>query len=537
MTRVVPSTEAVTELWAQILGLDNLASSDCVLAKGASSRHVMQFINRAFEIFGRRLKIREVYTESTSDAIAAKLAAISHEPSKSSTTVFVDGNPPSPAQRHFYLEAEKRPDAPFLFLPFVVRIRGNLNLEALRESFHIASKRHESLRSCFVRFADRIERRVHEAAPVQFEQFSLGRGLDQEGQLASASDFVQTQIKAGMDLSVAPLYRLWVSQPDNNDHLLVVIVHHLILDGHSIGLWLRETAQIYSSIISGFVPLSDRQGPQDSDYIAWYQSYFDASRREAVKASFRDMLRGARLAVSLPTMLPRTNVPADMKGYLRVHVPDEIVATIRRAAIDARSSVFSILIAAWNVVLHRYTGSTDLVIRVAGSVRDRTEFESIVGMLWTPLFVRCRFSPSTEFKSLIECATEGVSRALGHQHLSTEDARTALLPDIDLDTNAPDFHFTLHDDRIHSEVALTGLEVKILSIPVTDHGADIKVHLREGNNRLDGRIVYRSDLFSTEFIAQLFNDFTGALQTLMNDPLKQVGAVELTSTHYGNAIR
>jgi hypothetical protein len=529
--RAIPSTEAVTELWAQILGVDSLASHDCVLAKGANSLNVMQFINRAFDTFGRRLGIREVYAESTSVAMAAKLSAISHEseqPSKLGASVSIYGNLLSPAQRHFYLEAEKRPDAPFLFLPLMFRIRGDLNLVALRESFQLVSQQHESLRSCFVRVADRIERHILKAAPVELEQFSLASDLQQERQLESASHFVRKHIKAGMNVSVAPLYKVWTSKLENKDHVLVVIVHHIIMDGYGIGLWLRELAYVYSTIISGRGSLITRQGPQDSDYIAWHRHYFDSSRRADCKASFRHMLGGARLAVPLPTMSPRADALADMEGYLSVHVPTEVVAIVRRAAVDTKSSVFSILIAVWNVVLYHYTGATDVVIRVAGSSRDRTEFRPIVGMLWTPLFVRCKFSAKTEFNTLIDCAREAVSLALHHQHLSTEDARAALMPENDLDTTPPNFHFTLHDDRLHNAFALTGLEVETLRIPVTDHGADIKVHLQVGkNDRLVGHIVYRSDLFAKKFIEQLFNDFIGAIKALMNDRLRQVGAVEL----------
>ena len=511
-----PSSEEIATFWRRVLAVDTLAETENILAKGATSLHVLQFVNWIENHWNRRLPIRTVYMGPTVRECTAAVAllddAIRTAHHARNAVDFLPGL--TGAQRHFHSEARRNPVNPSLYVEAAFHVTGDLNLQALRQSFDIVGCRHEALHCYFMQEGVAVERRLDPDAKADIRYLNVAdTELPRDITRLSACLSLDL-IEETIDLSRAPLYRVVLADLGRRDWLVFVCAHHIILDGPGLHIWLSEVSAVYAAILATGSATPALPTPQQSTYLAWLDAQLSGQVvGEAVNA-FRHTMAGADTTISFaPAELTRSG-PGLMRGSYRIPFTEKECAAVARFAADHRCSLYAALITAWNIVIYRRLGMRDMIIRAAGSARDHAEFAQMIGMLWSPLYVRCQFSSDTTVGQLAGLAQASVVRSQAFLHIPFDTLVDALRPEIDMAKTPPNFHFTLHGNRVGRSLRLEGAEVSPLSFERIDNGADIKIHMNNGGDRLTGRLVYRADRLSESFVGELGSEFCSVVVRL-----------------------
>ncbi|KVW47251.1 condensation domain-containing protein [Burkholderia ubonensis] len=526
-----PSSEAIATFWRRILAVDTLAETDNILAKGATSLHVLQFLNWIEKHWHRRLPIRAVYMGPTVSECATAVAVLAPiSPDDSIRTAdharnavdFLPGL--TGAQRHFHAEARRDPANPSLYVEASFHVTGDVNLPALRQSFDIVGRRHEALHCYFVHEGAAVERRLDPDAQAGIRCLNID-DTELPRDIATLSARLSSDlIEQTIDLSRAPLYRVVLAELGRRDWLVVICAHHIILDGPGLHLWLREVSAVYAEILATGSATPALAAPQQSTYLAWLDAQLSGEIvGEAVNA-FRQTMTGADTTISFAPAERTSGGPGLMRGSYRIPFSEKACAAVSGFAADHGCSHYAALITAWNIVIYRRLGMQDMTIRAAGSARDHAEFAQMIGMLWAPLYVRCQFSSDTTVGQLAGLAQASVARSQAFLHMPFDTLVDALRPEIDMEKTPPNFHFTLHGNRLDRSLRLEGAEVSPLSFERIDHGADIKIHMNDGGDRLTGRLVYRADRLSESFVDELGREFCGVAARLRDWAQQSISA-------------
>ncbi|QJP71581.1 condensation domain-containing protein [Burkholderia glumae] len=516
-----PSSDTIATFWRRILAVDTLAETDNILAKGATSLHVLQFINWIEKHWHRRLPIRAVYMGPTISECAMAVAVLAPvSPDDSARTAYAAPNTVdflqvlTGAQRHFHAEARRDPANPSLYVEASFHITGDVNLPALRQSFDIVGRRHEALHCYFVHEGAAVERRLDPDAQASIRCLNIDdTGAPRDISTLSAR-LAADLIEQTIDLSRAPLYRVVLAELGRREWLAVICAHHIILDGPGLHLWLKEVSDVYAEILATGSVRPALAAPQQSTYLAWLDAQLSSDVVVDAVDAFRQTMSGAETTISFAPVERTSGGPGLMHGSYRILLSENARAAVAGFAADHGCSHYAALITAWNIVIYRRLGIQDMTFRAAGSARDHAEFAQMIGMLWAPLYVRCQFSSDTTVGQLAGLAQASVIRSQAFLHMPFDTLVDALRPEIDMEKTPPNFHFTLHGNRLDRSLRLKGAEVSPLSFERIDHGADIKIHMNDGGDRLSGRLVYRADRLSESFVSELGREFCGVAARL-----------------------
>jgi len=522
-----PTLQRIVGLWERVLEIDGIFPTDNVFARGASSLQVLRFIEEFFRQFGQRVSIAQIYRNPTPerllDGITAHTAVPERAAAASDTQDEVLPEAASAAQRLFYSDWKKNPRDPAIYLSVAFLVEGALDLAAFQRSVNAVAARHEALHCHFTMVGDSLVRRFVSDTAVPVRVFPVGERLGSDIRRA-ALPIVARIIDETIDPEIWPNFRVEVHRPHTALSLIVIVAHHIVLDGPGFRNWLDELSHAYADAVRGSLPAANLTCAQQYTYTAWQHRLLADGARGRLCVEFAEAMRGARFTVPLPLVDRAPTSCGAMHGFIKFGVPRAAAQALEALAIGEGTGAFSALVAVWNAVLYRLCGVTDVVVRVAGSARDNLDFAEIVGVLWTPLFIRSRFEPAMAFAALMASTHQAVVQALRFQHLPIHDVWEALRPAVDLEREPPNFHFTLHRDEPDKVFALERLRVRALPSKRVDSGADIKVHLHAHGAGLLGYLLYDMNRVSELTVRRLVADFLLALEVFVHDPQLSVDA-------------
>jgi amino acid adenylation domain-containing protein len=412
-------------------------------------------------------------------------------------------------------------------IPIGFRLRGPLDRAALERSLIEIVRRHEVLRTVFVSVDTRpVARVLPGSVPLVFDDL---RNRPEPARTAEVAERFAREEEHLFDLQQGPLFRAALLQIGDDDHALLLNVHHTVFDAGSWPLLFDELNVLYSAELKGAPsPLPDLR-IQYRDYAAWQRLLDVSGAWDSDRIYWQQQLAGGTDARSLPTDRPRPPARTDRGAELRFDLPDAVMDAVRALASVEMASPFMVLLAAYQAWLARYTGQDDVLTGTPVSNRQRTEVEHVIGFFVNTVVIRSRLDAGMSFRGLVRLVRDTVLAAHEHQHLPFEQVVRESRPERD-SSHTPLFQtLFVYQTTSAPLLRLDGVEVTRLHADTRTAKFDVTLSLTDGVPGCSGRLEYSTDLFQPDTIARMCEHFRILLGSALADPDCSLADLQLMS--------
>ena len=403
-----------------------------------------------------------------------------------------------------------------------------LDIHALEQSLTELVHRHEALRTCFPVMGGVPCQRILEPAPhlLVVKDLQSLAGNAQAAQLQTLARAFGAHL---FDLARGPLFRTKLICLAPDDHVLLLCMHHIVTDGWSLDLLFDELGELYQ-VFSTRRPSRLKEDPlQYADFTLWQREHLNAHRLQPLVDAWRSQLDSAPDAITLNTDKPRPPVASNAGGEVFFRISSALTDSIRALCVTSGTTTFMVLLAAYAVLLHRYSGMVDMVIGAPVANRTYTELEQIVGLIVNTLALRIDLHGDPSFLELLGRVRETAIAAYERQDLPFEILVSALEPDRDLSRNPLFQVMFAFQSRPSIPAQLGPLDVEVLNVPLGFSILDINLLIWESPEEFTCLWVYDSDLFERETAEQMVNHLTAVLEAVVSDPSSRLSALPLLS--------
>jgi amino acid adenylation domain-containing protein len=407
-----------------------------------------------------------------------------------------------------------------------IRIRGVLDLDALRRALDAIVARHETLRTTIVAIDGTPQQIVAPALSIPLPVTDLSALPDRETQ---AQRLAVEEVRRPFDLARGPLFRAILFRLDPDQHLLVLTVHHVISDAWSLGVLFRELGALYRAFIGGDPSPLPELPIQYADYAAWQRRTLRGEMLERELAYWRGQLEGLPPALELLTDRPRPTVQSTRGAKQSSFIPKPVTDGLKELSRREGATLFTTLLAAFHTLLGRYTGQDDIVVGSPIAGRTQAETERLVGFFVNTLALRLDQSGDPTFRELLHRSREVTLGAYTHQDLPFEKLVEELQPERDL-RRTPVFQVAFAFQNFPShKLELPGLTLH--SEPAESGTAkfDLMLYMWQRADGLRAVLEYNIDLFDAGTIIRLLGHFQTLLESIVRDPDRRLSQLPLHS--------
>ncbi|HEX3127371.1 MAG TPA: amino acid adenylation domain-containing protein, partial [Thermoanaerobaculia bacterium] len=519
--------ELLAGAWAEVLGVERVGARDDFFDLGGHSLLATRLVSRVRGLFQVELPLRALFETSVLSGLAERIDRLRQDgeglqPPPILRAGEAEG-PLSFAQERLWFLERLDPGTPFYNVPFALRIVGGLDAGRMAAAFAEIVQRHEALRTTFGQRDGRPWQRVAPPADLPVPEIDLA-GLPLERREAEAARRLREEAFRPFDLERGPLLRVLLVRLGAEERWAFLNVHHLVSDGWSIGVLVRELGTLYGG---GELP---RLPIQYLDFAAWQRAWLEGEVLQEHIRYWRERLRGARTVLDLPADRPRPPVQT-FRGALRPVRPLELPGALVRdlATLGRRhgATLFMTLLAAWQTVLYRYTGQDDLLVGSPVAGRGRRELEGLIGLFVNTVVLRGELHGDPTFAGLLARIRADALGAFAHQDLPFERLVDELRVERSL-ARHPVFQvvFALNNTPWEGLV-LPGLALEPLTVESGTTKVDLLLALAEGPDGLSGGWEYSTDLFDASTVERMTGHLRTVLEGAAADPSRLLSDLPL----------
>ncbi|ARU60228.1 hypothetical protein CBW65_03505 [Tumebacillus avium] len=535
---ITPSNDVeakIAGIWAEVLHTEQVSVADNFFDLGGHSLMVTQVVSRVNKEFGIKIPLRTLFEAPTVIELAERveaLCAVETSPAKSEapiTPVSRDGKLPlSFSQQRLWVLEQLIPGLTAYNIPYAVRLTGVLHHAQFETALHEMIKRHESFRTTFSDANGEPEQVIGEAVPTPLAVVDLTH-LSGAAQAEEVTRLVQAENTTAFDLRNGPLIRYQLLKLGEQEHVLLLTLHHIISDGWSRGILTQELTQLYAALVSGKAPALPHLPLQYADFAAWQRKFLQEELGPQLDY-WKNLLGGDLPALQLPTDRPRPRPPMQTfnGAQLTFRLPREVGDKLIHLSQKQGATLFMTLLAAFQTLMMHYSGQQDFAVGTPIANRNRQDTESIIGFFVNTLALRADLSGNPTFLELIGRAKESALGAFANQDVPFEKIVEEVETDRDL-SRSPLFQvlFGLQNFQ-QSKIELAGLTFE----PVEDTGSTAKFDLsllmsEDDEFGVGGTFEYNTDLFDASTIERLHGHFVQLATLLADDPSQRVGSLSL----------
>ncbi len=511
-----PTEEVLAAIQAGVLGAERVGIDDDFFALGGHSLLATRVVSRLRAAFGIEAPLRLLFEAPTVRRLAARIDAMlsAGEREEVAPIVRVDRDRPLPlsfAQERLWFLERLLPGVGLYNMPLRLRIRGEVDAEALRRALEATVARHEALRT---RYRETDGAPVQEIVPPRRFDLAL---IDVAGE-GEATAWLDGDAWASFDLANGPLVRAALVRIDGGDAVLAFNVHHSVGDGWSWGIVLRDVSTAYAAIRRGASPDLPPADLQYADFAAWQREWLSGERLETQLAYWRRALEGAPALLELPTDRPRPSRPGHAGALHPFALTTDLSERVRALAAREGATPFMALLAAFQALLARWAGQRDVVVGSPIAGRNHAETEGIVGFVVNMLPLRADLSENPTFRELLAQVRRATLDAYAHQDLPFERTVEELRVERSM-SHEPVFQvlFSLHN-MPPMELRLEGARAEMEEVTRRAAKFDLTMELREEDGRVVGALEYDTELFDAATAERLAAHFAALLEAVAADP-------------------
>ncbi|HEY8023894.1 MAG TPA: amino acid adenylation domain-containing protein, partial [Burkholderiaceae bacterium] len=519
---------AMLSIWQELFGRPSIDRHDDFFELGGHSLLATQLTSKIRVEFGVELPVNAIFEAPTVALLTARLA-LSDAELRSGNALpaigIVSRQGPLPlsfAQQRLWFLDQFESRSAFYNIPAAVRLRGTLDVSAILQTINEIVRRHEALRTTFVSVDGSAMQVIASQLELALPLIDLS-DLPASQREARARLLQEDEAQTPFDLANGPLVRGSLLRLTADDHVLLLTMHHIVSDGWSMGIVVREFGALYAAFSQNLSSPLAELAIQYADFAHWQRQWLSGDLLQKQLAYWEQHLAGIPSLLALPTDRPRPPTMSRNGATFTFDIPAATVTAIQAVGRHSQSTLFMVLSAAFNVLLARYSGQTDICIGTPIANRSRSEIESMIGFFVNTLVLRTQVDLNLDFLSLLEQVRRHTLAAYANQDVPFEQLVESLQPERHA-SYTPLFQvmFVLQNMPM-DELALPGLTMQILESESATAKFDITWTLTEKEGRLQGNIEYNTDLFDRATIARMSMHFTHLLDAISLDPSCAVG--------------
>jgi amino acid adenylation domain-containing protein len=531
-----PMEKLVADIWSQVLRGGPVDIHDNFFELGGHSLLAIQVTSRISQAIQIDVPVRTLFEFVTVAALAERLehqVDVQREQRDQQelyippiVAVSREGNLPlSFAQQRLWFLDQLEPGSSSYNVARARRLRGSLDVAALTAAINDIVRRHESLRTCFGSEQGTPFQQIMNHAPLAIPVFDLLDLPDPEREVETER-LATEEINQPFDLTEGPFLRARLIKVRDDDHVLVITIHHIAADEWSLAILFRELAVLYDAFTHGQPSPLFASSIQYADYASWQRQWLQGDRLEKLVSYWRNHLAGVPAQLSLPTDKPRPAVQSFRGAHETFGLSDFLTAELKAFSRREGVTLFMTCLAAYQILLSRLSGQQDLLVGTDVANRSRVETESLIGFFTNLLPLRARLANDLEFTELLQQVRETTLEAYAHQDLPFEKLVEELRPERDLGRN-PMVQVLLVMQNPDSPMELSGLEVAPFNLPLDTSRFDLVLFLAESEAGIEGFWLYNPDLFERATIARFSTNYEKLLTGIVVNPAARLDSFEI----------
>ncbi|MEX5584821.1 non-ribosomal peptide synthetase [Pseudomonas lurida] len=521
--------QQIAAIWCEQLQVATVAADDHFFLLGGNSITATQVVARLRETLGLELNLRLLFEAPTLQGFAANVAQLQQDGGVAQGAIHSlsrqDELPQSLAQNRLWITWQLDPHSSAYTIPGALRLRGELDEDAVRASFQQLIQRHEALRTRFYERDGQAFQRIDAKTDFELQVIDLSDVPAGERE-ARAQQIREDEARTQFDLEKGPL--LWVTlvRLDDEDHQLLVTLHHIIADGWSLNILIDEFSRLYAAAAQGQALELPPLALQYADYGTWQRQWLAEGESQRQLAYWKAQLGEDSPTLGLATDHPRSAHHRHTASRHTVRLGVSLSEAIRQTAQANESTPFMLLLAAFQSLLYRYSGQRDIRIGVPSANRPRQETQGLVGFFINTLVLRAELDGRLPFNQLLAATRRAALGAQAHQDLPFEQLLEAFPQAREQGLFQVMFN---HQQRDLSALRrLPGLLADELPWHSREAKFDLQLHTEEDRNgRVSLSFDYADELFDTATIERLAEHYITLLQAVCEQPQQALGDLKL----------
>jgi natural product biosynthesis luciferase-like monooxygenase protein/amino acid adenylation domain-containing protein/non-ribosomal peptide synthase protein (TIGR01720 family) len=536
-----PSEQTLTRIWAEVLGLEQVGIYDSFFELGGHSLLATQLISRVRAAFQVELPLRKLFEATTVAALAECIQELLHDgtPQRSAPPLEAvprDGQLPlSFAQQRLWFLDRLEPNSAFYNIFSAVRLQGYLNLTALERSLDEIVRRHEALRTSYITQDGQAIQIVHSKLDWKLAIVDLLHLPEQE-RAPETQQLAIAESQRPFNLAQDPLVRATLVVVGEAECVLFLTMHHIVSDGWSMGVFVREIVTLYAAFRQGRPSPLSELSIQYADFAVWQRQWLQGEVLQAQIDYWQQQLANIPSVLELPSDRPRPAVQTFRGAQQVFTLPVELTKALDSLSQRESATQFMTLLAAFDVLLYRYTEQTDVLVGSPIANRHQGEIEDSIGFFVNTLVLRTDLSGNPSFQELLGRVREMTLAAYAHQDLPFELLVEALQPERNL-SHSPLFQvaFVLQNAPM-PKIELSELTLSPYTADTQTAKFDLTLTLEATEEGLMGLWEYNTDLFEAEAIARMAGHFQTLLESIVGNPEQRIHELPMLSASERNQL-
>jgi amino acid adenylation domain-containing protein len=527
--------ELLAGIWAQVLGLEKVGVEDNFFDLGGHSLLATQVISRVRQAFGIELELRQLFESPT---VARFTVAVENAQRVGDSNL--NSQPPLvrtgktrlplsfAQQRLWFIDQLETPSALYN-IPMAMRLKGRLDVDALNRALDEIVRRHEVLRTHFEEIDGQAVQCVDTNCRIAVEVEEL-LGVEEEQKEEEVQRRIGEQIGRPFDLRQAPMLRAQLLRITEEEHVLVLVVHHIASDGWSMEVLQRELGILYETFSQGDrSPLPDPEF-QYADYAVWQREWLTGETLERQLKYWREQLEDID-NLDLPTDRARPPVSSHHGASVPVNISPELTQALRKLCRAEGVTIFMALLAAFQIVLGYWARQTDVSVGTDVANRRHAQSESLVGPLLNQVVLRTDLRGNPSFREVLSRVRAVCLGAYAHQDLPFEKLVEELNPERELGRNPLFQVMFVLQNMPRSSLTLRNLTIQPMQIDPTSVKLDLWFGIAEVATGLCGEVVHRTDLFDSVTMERMVDHLQLVLQLIVVEPDQSIAEISFADGH------
>jgi amino acid adenylation domain-containing protein len=537
------SEELVAGVLSEVLGISRIGIKDDFFELGGHSLLATQVTSRIRSIFKVEFSVRSLFENPTIEELAAEINVLIQKETDTAEVPLVkqpvpDINeiPLSFSQERLWFIHQLIPESGVYSMPGALGLKGSLNAAALEQTLNKIIERHESLRTTFVLSEGKPVQKIASSLKLTLPIIDLSDMTDKKDQEDRIRDFISKEIKHHFDLSTGPLFRTTLLKRNKDEYVLIVNMHHIISDGWSMGIFVRELSVLYSAFAAGTSPVLPDLPIQYKDFAIWQRNWLTGNMLEKQLTYWKKQLGNGESNLDFPTDRPRPSMQTYNGRYEMFEISLSRLHELRNFCQKRGVTLFMILLAVFQTLLYRYSGQEDIMVGSPIANRNRSEIENLIGFFVNTLVLRVNLSGNPPFTELLSQVRDVTLDAYAHQDLPFEKLVEELHPQRDLSGN-PLFRIVFAlQNAPRSSLKLPGVTLTPVKAEYEIAKFDISLLMEESDRGLKGMLEYNTDLFDQSTIQRIIIHFRGILDKIIINPGQEIANIPLLTEVERNQV-
>lgn len=413
-------------------------------------------------------------------------------------------------------------------IPLCLKVEGKLNIPTLEKSLKIMINRHEVLRTCFDIVNGEISQIIYANQDFKIRVVELSNFPFDE-RLEKALSLANDEVRSSFDLKKSPLFRCHIIKLDELNHLLTFTFHHIVFDGWSVGIFIKELGNLYNNLNAGENTLPDEPPLQFADFTIWQREWFQSETKQKQLKFWKEELKDSNTSLELPADFIRPAKQSHNGNFELIKLPADLVEDLKSLSLTQGATLFMTLLSALKILIYRYSGQTDISVGSPIAIRNSEELENLLGFYVNTIVFRSALEDNLSFKDLLAQVRQRSLNIFENLDLPFDKVVEEIQPKRELNRN-PLFQIMFALQTVPEyESDFDNLKFDPVQLGTGTSKFDLLIELKESKRGIEGFIEYSTDLFKADSLKRLADHFEILLREIISNPDKNISDYSLLS--------